>query len=162
MKIKEKSLANAIAQFEKMTLKEKEKVVDEIYEQQPNMLASILVQSRLGNSMEHIDELLKILIVLHMALKHSKIRIRMVSEDEQERELNRLVANMKFSEGLPDSLASKSVKKYIDGHSERYAFAFAYGVLSSSGIMFSKIENSKFLVLAGLNLVNCIASAKAA
>lgn len=161
MKIKEKALKNAISQFEKMTVKDKENVVDEIYAQQPNMLASILVQSQLGSSIEHIEVLLKILTVLHIALKDSKVQILLVTEDEQERELNRLAANIRFSEGLPNSILSKSIKSYVDKHSEKYAFAFAYDELASTGIMFSKTESSKFLVLSGLNLVNCIACAKA-
>lgn len=63
MKIKQKPLKKAINRASKMSLKDKETVVDEIYTQQPNLLASVLVQQQLGNALAHIDILLNILIV---------------------------------------------------------------------------------------------------
>lgn len=146
--------------YEKMTLTEQEVVIDRIYSTQPNLLASVLILQKLGNSMEHIGEILKILIVLHLALEFEKVEIVSVSEREQERELTRLVATIKFSEDLPNTLTSKSIQNYIENHKEKYALAFAYNVIATSGILALREENSKFLIMAGLNLVNCIANAK--
>lgn len=160
MRINQESLKMAIDAYEKITLKEQENVVDQIYLSQPNLLASVLVLQRFGNSMEHIGEILKILIVLHLALEFAKVKIVLVSELEQDREMNRLVATMKFSEGFSNALAAKSIQNYIENHKEKFAFAFAYNVINVSGILSLREENSKFLVMAGLNLVNCVASAK--
>lgn len=159
MRINQKSLKMAIEAYEKMNLKEQELVADRIYLSQPNLLASVLVLQRFGNSMEHIDEILKILIVLYLALEFEKVKIATVSEREQDRELTRLVATIKFSEDLSNTLTSNSIENYIENHKEKYAAEFAYDVMSASGILSLREENSKFLIMAGLNLVNCIASA---
>lgn len=160
MRVDQESLERAVDAYEKMTLKEQESVADRIYLSQPNLLASALVLQRFGNSMEHIGEILKILIVLQLALEFKGVKIASVSEQEQDRELNRLVATIKFSEDLSAQLQSKSIQNYIEHHKEKYALAFAYNTMSTAGIFALKEENSKFLVMAGLNLVNCIANAK--
>jgi hypothetical protein len=159
MRIDPKSLGLAIVAYEKMTLKERENVADRIYLSQPNLLASVLVLSRFGHSMEHIDEILKILMVLNLALEFAKVKIEQVTEFQQERELNLLIASVKLSEGLSEEPASKLTQNYVDNLKEKYALAFAYTVLNESGIVSLKDDNSKFLILAALNLVNCIANA---
>jgi hypothetical protein len=160
MKINETALAKAVVQFELMTIMDKLNILDEIGDQQPHMLCSILVQSQFGSTMENIEDVLKILIVLHMALKNSKIKIQEVSPSEIDREIDRFIANVNFTKGLPDSIEREAIKKYTTEHNEKYSFVFAYSVLAESGIMFSESNSSQLLVLAGLNLVNCIASAK--
>jgi hypothetical protein len=160
MKIHESALAQAISAYEKMTIKEYEAAADRIYASQPNMLASVLYMGQLGNSDEHVGYLLQILIVLHLALEISKVNIAVVSEVDQKRELQKLIASINATEGLSESLTLNSVQRYIDQHQEKYAYAFAFHVLTESGILLLESENSKFLTLAALNLVNCIASAK--
>ncbi|MDZ7923633.1 MAG: hypothetical protein U5M23_06150 [Marinagarivorans sp.] len=134
MRIDFESLTKAIKAFEIMTLKEKGKVVDRIYLSQPNLLASILALKKFGCSIEHIDEVLRILIVIFLALEFSMVKIATVPELEQERELSRLIGIMKFSEGLTDSLTSKSIQNYIENHKEKIAFAYVINLLNESGI----------------------------
>jgi len=160
VKIDKKSLRKAINQFDGMNIEEKKLLVDEIFKEQPNLLASVLVQSRLGNSMSDIDVLLKILIVVHLALKKSKVNIETISEELQEMELNRLVASIKFTEDLNDSLTKQSVSQYVAGHKEKLALAFAFNELVKSGIATAQAETTKYLVLAGLNIINCVSAAK--
>lgn len=162
MKIDQKSLSSAIKEFDAMTNKQKESIADELFAQQPNLLASVIVQSRLGNQMHHVDVLLKILIVLHLALKIAKVKIEPISEEIQGIELNRLVTNIKFTEGLSPSLSSKKLKQYVDNHKEKYALAFVFNELVTSGIADSEVECTKYLMLAGLNIVSCISVAKIA
>lgn len=160
MRINQESLKMAIEAHKKMSLKDQEEVVDRIYLSQPNLLASVLALQKFGNTMEHIDQILKILIILQLALEFGKIKIALISEQAQERELSRLAASVKLSEKLSNTLASKSIQNHIENHKEKLALAFAYNIMSESGILSLSEENSKYLILAGLNLVNCIASAK--
>lgn len=162
MKIDQKSLSSAIKEFDAMTNKQKESIADELFAQQPNLLASVIVQSRLGNQMHHVDVLLKILIVLHLALKIAKVKIELISEEIQAIELNRLVTDIKFTEGLSPSLSSKKLEQYVDNHKEKYALAFVFNELVTSGIADSEVECTKYLMLAGLNIVSCISVAKIA
>ena len=52
-----------------MGVREKERVCDRIYAEQPNLLSSVLAQRSLGVSMPAIDVLLNILIVLYLTIE---------------------------------------------------------------------------------------------
>ena len=87
IKIKETALTKPISQSTQMDLLSAEKIVDEIYLEQPNLLSSVLVQNQLGNKIEHVDVLLRILIVCHLVLKYSGVKIDTITEELQQREL---------------------------------------------------------------------------
>ena len=70
-KVSKKNLADALRKVQFLNIKEKELICDEIYKEQPNLFGSVIVQQRLGNSLEDIDVLLEILIVLHLSLKEA-------------------------------------------------------------------------------------------
>ncbi len=92
-------LAHALKIVHAMDIKAKELICDELFVQQPNLLASVMVQNQMGNSMNDVDVLLNILIVLHLAMKEA-------------------------------------------------------------GFFKRKSETSKYLLMAGINLVSCITDAK--
>src|SRR5690606_40237747 len=62
-------LTAAVKKIEAMTLEEKAALIDEIHEQQPALLASCLVQPRLGVTLEKLEFLLHILMVCFQAMK---------------------------------------------------------------------------------------------
>lgn len=51
------------------------------------------------------------------------------------------------------------VAQQIAQHSEQHLLAFAYGHLRDSGVLAVKTEPEKYVMLAALNLVDCIAFA---
>ena len=67
-KIKKSALIQAIKRSTQMDLTESERVVNGIYIEQPNLLASVLVQNQMGNKIEVVEVLLNILIVTFLAL----------------------------------------------------------------------------------------------
>jgi len=81
-KIKEMALTKAIKKSEQMNPVEAEKVLDEIHFEQPILLSSVLVQHQMGNSMEQVEVLLNLLIIAHLALQYSGVKIRTVTEKE--------------------------------------------------------------------------------
>jgi hypothetical protein len=93
-------LAAAITTAASMGIRDKERVCDRIYAAQPNLLGSVLAQRSLGVSMPTIDILLNILIVLYLAIEESGQVLAIVSEADQERELQRFAAAVRFTEGL--------------------------------------------------------------
>ena len=145
-----------------MSLQEKETIVDEIFNKQPNLLASVLVQSQMGNSLEKIDILLNILIVAHIALKESGVKLKKITEELQETEMAKFVAVVNFSEGLSSASINSSINQYITSQREKYLLAYAFNEMNNSGICNLETENSKYLIMAGINIVNCISAAKLA
>ena len=158
--INEFYLIRAIKKFQKLNIKEKEIICDEIFIEQPNLLASVLVQQQLGNTIEEVDVLLSVLIVLHLALKESGKRIVKISEEEQEHQLRELLANIKFSEGMGRNLVDSSISQYVENHNEPFLLAYVIEVMKEAKFFEKERESSKFLIMAGLNLVNCIAKAQ--
>ena len=71
--------------------------------------------------------------------------------------MQRLTARQRFNEGLPAGLADLVVRQFCEEHSERYLLAFVYGHLVEDDLLRVRTYAEKFLLLAALNLVECIA-----
>ena len=132
-------------------------LADEIYAQQPNMLASFLVLPRMGVDMAQLEVALHILFVTFQAMKLSGHRWPLVTEDIQDGCLQRLTARARFNEGLPQELATKVVEQFHNEHAERYLLAFVYGWLDEHNLMAVRTEAEKYLMMGALNLVECVA-----
>lgn len=156
MTISPQHLNQAINKHSSLTMKEKEAIMDQIYKQQPNLLGSILVQQQMGNTLEQMDVLLNILIVCWLAVKESGKKLSLITEDDQDRNLNRYVAQVNFIDDLGSS-TNKALQQYIDDHSEEFLFAYVHKQVTDAGFHVLQEEHSKYLTMAAMNLVNCIA-----
>ena len=159
-KITDAALKAVIQQLAHMDLKSKESVCDDLFREQPNLLASVLVLSRMSESPQHVEVVLEILITAHLALNEAGVRIATISEDEQDRALQRLTASIKFTEGLAAGLVEQSIKQTVGFREEPWFQAYVFERLQSAAILESADEDSKYLILSALNLVGCIANAK--
>jgi hypothetical protein len=153
-KISNASLASAISQLEGMTLSDKEQLCDDIYQTQPNLLGSVLSSSRMGPAMTQIEVLLDILMVIHLALRVSAPRLKLITEADQDQALQRLVATVKFSEGLSRLLQEESIRQYEAFQTEPSLLAFVFDRLEETGILENSREDTKYLIL-----VACVAAA---
>ena len=140
-----------------MDQQRKVRLADEIFAQQPNLLASILALPRMGVGMVQLEVPLHILLVTFQAMKRSGHTWPIVSEDLQETCMQRLTARARFNEGLPGELADQVVQQFCDEHPERYLLAFVYGYLGDHDLLRVRTDAEKFLLLAALNLVECVA-----
>jgi hypothetical protein len=136
---------------------QKVRLADEIYAQQPNMLASILALPRMGVDMAQLEVALHILLVTFQAMKISGNQWPLVTEDIQDGCLQRLTARVRFNEGLPKDLATQVVEQFHNEHAERYLLAFVYGWLREHDLMGVRTDAEKSLMLGALNLVECVA-----
>jgi hypothetical protein len=152
-------LAAAIGAVAAMDIGQKEQVCDRIHAEQPNLLASVLVLPRLRVSMQTVDVLLNVLIVLTLAVDRSGQSLATVTEVDQERELQRLVAMMRFSEGLDASSMAQSIQQTTAYRHESFLLAYVVDTLQRAGLMVINDEAAKYPMLAAINLVNCIATA---
>lgn len=140
-----------------MNQAQKVRLADEIFAQQPNMLASILALPRMGVGMVELEVPLHILLVTFQAMKRSGHAWPIVSEDVQDSCMQRLTARARFTEGLPGGLADQVVQQFCDEHPERYLLAFVYGYLGDHDLLRVRTDAEKYLLLAALNLVECVA-----
>ena len=71
--------------------------------------------------------------------------------------MQRWTARARFNEGLPADLADQVVQQFCDEHPERYLLAFAYGYLGEHDLLRVRTDAEKYLMMAALNLVECVA-----
>ncbi len=102
-----------------MSHDQKVRLADEIYAQQPNMLAAFLALPGMGVDMEQVEIALHTLFVTFQAMKLSGHQWPLVTEDIQDGCLQRLTARARFNEGLPQELATKLVQEFHTEHAER-------------------------------------------
>jgi hypothetical protein len=93
-------LTQAAVAVTRMDHGQREQLADEIYLQQPNLLASVVVQHQMGASLPQTEDLLNILLVAYQAMKMSGHHWRVISEDDQDLCLQRLTGKARFIEGL--------------------------------------------------------------
>ncbi|EKY8363980.1 hypothetical protein RDV39_004784 [Salmonella enterica] len=150
-------LAKAITGVQKMDLKEKEQLADEIYRTQPDMLASVIVLDRFGVSIEKIDFALHILFVCFTAMKISGLVWPLVTESDQERHLQRMIAQVNLSGDSRDVLFRSLVQQYVEDHTEQVLLSFVSAETKKWLGNTLPEDNDKFVILCIYNLVNCIA-----
>jgi hypothetical protein len=158
--VTEAHLAAAIKAAAALSIKEKELICDTLHATQPNLLISVLAQASLGASMETVDVLLNILIVLYLAVEKSGQVLATVSEAEQEHQLQRFAAIVRFTEGLDKRSFAQSIQQTIACKREKILLAYVVDTIQRAGFIDRSNENAKYPKMAAINLVNCIATAK--
>jgi hypothetical protein len=151
------ALAQAITEVRVMDMQQKEQLADEIFRVQPHMLASVLVQKRMGVSLEKMDFLFNLLFICFQAMKESGLTWPLITEDEQDRQLGRFVGSVKFGDDLGVSLRDQVMRQYVENHPEKELLTY---VVAEAVIWLKRIvpeESDKYVMLAAANLVNCIA-----
>lgn len=150
-------VVEATLAVERMNAQEQVRLGEEIFAHQPNLLGSIVVLRHMGASDAQIGIAFHVLFVAWLAMKASGHLWPVISEDDQDLCLQRLTARLRFAEGLPPKLLQQAVKQHIREHTEPQLLAFAYGHLRESGVLGARNEAEKYVLLAALNLVECIA-----
>jgi hypothetical protein len=156
-RISPQDMARAVGAVRAMEFGEKEALADEVFRVQPHMLASVVAQKEFGVSLEKIDFLLDILLVCFQAMKESGLTWATVTEDEQERQMQRYSAIVESS-----SCRDELLHQYIGSHPEKWLVAYVSSELTSWLKRIVPEESDKYVMLAAWNLVNCIAFGKLA
>ena len=110
-----------------------------------------------------VEFLLNILFVCYQSMKESGLYWSVITEDEQERQMQRWIGAVQFSEHAMGSAADGAREQYASQHPEQPLLAF---VLSETNQWLGEIadrnaesESDRFVMMASMNLVNCIAGA---
>ncbi|MDP1691730.1 MAG: hypothetical protein Q8L49_07235 [Burkholderiaceae bacterium] len=139
-----------------MSFAAKQVLADVIHAEQPCLLYSVLVLQRYGATLPQIEVVLDLLFVSFTALKASGRKWPMITEDLQETCLKRVTGRVRFAEGLAPAQLEAAVQQVIIDHPEPALLALAFGRLREAGLLGIADEAQKHLVLAALNLVECV------
>lgn len=82
-----------------------------------------------------------------------------IYEALQERCLARITCKMRFLEGLPSGQVDEAVMASMADHPEIWLLAFVIDDLKTWELISIRTDTEKFVVLAALNIVECIAKA---
>lgn len=159
-------VAEALRKVQSMDLPQKVTLIDEIHLKQPNLLASCVVQARLGADEHSVELLLNLLLVCYLAMNESGYEWPLITEDDQQQQLARMVGAVQFSEDLKDPGAAAAARaQYVTSHPEQPLLALVVSQCTEwlRDLAHSKTEkeSDKFVMMAAINLVNCIAHAAA-
>jgi len=155
--ISSRNLVDAVLRVEKMSFEERERLADEVHARQPNLFYSVLVLQRYGATLGRIEVVLNLLFVFHEAMKISGSSWPVISEEVQERCLKRISGRARFIEGLSPQLQAQATADAVSDHREQQLLAYVFGKFKESDLLGIKTEAEKMLMLAALNLVECIA-----
>jgi hypothetical protein len=162
-RITTENVAAAIGKVSSLNLPQKEELAEEIHRHQPHLLASCIVQPKLGAHINDVEFLLNILLVCYQAMKESGLRWPMITEDEQERQMQRWIGAVDCTEhALSNSASLRARQQYADQHPEQPLLAFVLNETDQwlrGNSRRHEAESDKFVIMASMNLVNCIASA---
>ena len=163
-RISTRHIAAALRKVRAMDVTQQIALADEIKITQPNLLASCLVQAQLGADQNTVGFLLNILLVCYQAMHESGLHWPLIAENEQERQLACTVGSVNFSEDLRDPTAADAARShYVAAHPEQPLLAFVIGEcggwLRELARTKAEKESDKYVLMAAVNLVNCIAYA---
>ncbi len=152
-----RTLDTAVARVQAMNRQQKEQLVDEVFRQQPAMLNSFLVQRQLGVSIEKMEFLLEILLTCFQAMKESGLPWPTITEDDQDQQLQDYLASAGLDEKGHAFPPGPVTKQYLLAHPEKALLEFVCARITQWRACIVSEETDKYIMLAAINLVNCIA-----
>jgi hypothetical protein len=157
-RISRSALLRAIKAVQEMTAEQKLGLADEIFSSQPNMLAAVLVLRSLGVPAAKQEFALEILFLCFQAMKESGLTWPLITEDEQENQMQRHTTLLRSYASLDGkSERNSSTQQYIDAHPERDLLAWVMTQNREWLLKSDPEESDKYVLQAVVNLVSCIA-----
>jgi hypothetical protein len=155
--ISTRNLVDAVLRVERMSVQERERLAHEVHDQQPQLFFSVLVLPRYGATLAQTEVVLNLLFVFFEAMKRSGEVWPVITEEVQERCLTRITGRVRFIEGLTPELQTQATMDAVGDHPEQLLLAYVFGKFQENDLLGVKTEAEKMLMLAALNLVECIA-----
>ena len=155
--ISSQTLVDAVLCVERMAFQGRERLAEKVHAQQPNLFFSVLALQRHGATLAPVEVVLNLLLVFHESMQISGRSWPVISEDVQERCLTRISGRVRFIGGLTPQQQTQATSDAVGDHSEKQLLAYAFGKFKENGLLDIKTEAGKMLMLAALNLVECVA-----
>ena len=74
--------------------------------------------------------------------------------------MQHFTAAVRFADGLDEQRFAQSIQQTTAYKKERFLFAYVIDTMQRAGFVHNPAESAKYPMMAGINLVNCIATAK--
>ena len=155
-KISVEHVGRAVLKLSNMELAQKENLADLIVREQQALFTSFLVLKRFGVSYEKMEFVLNMLFVCFLAMKESGLVWRTITDDDVEACMNRYVECVKFGVDIDPALNHDLVLQFVHGHPEQALLAYVQVETANWLKRVTPEESDKHVMLAAVNLVNCI------
>ena len=156
-RIAREAVVRAVVKVQGMGFAEKQRLADELFHAQSHVLASVLVQGRLGVSAQKMDFLLGLVLVAFQAMRESGLTWPLITDDDQDRRMAHLADAIRFREELPEERRTDAIRTYIALNPEKELLAHVYTETTRWLQHVVPEEADKHVMLAALNFVDCIA-----
>lgn len=151
-KVRPELISTAILLVQRMSMADKERLAQEIFRVQPNLMAMVVVQTRFGANEEEMEGLTNILLTCFTAAKLSALPLHQVTDSEQAECLARVNTYLQSLEG---SSADAEASDYITQHREPAMLAFVMKEIDLHGFKQASDATYGKLVLTAMGLVEC-------
>lgn len=121
------------------------------------MLGSVLVLQRMGVAPAKVEVALGLLLDCFQSMKQSGLRWRIITEADLDKQLGRYVASVRFGEDLAPAQRHRAMMQYLEGHPEKPLLTYVTDELNRWLANIIPEETDKHVMLACMNVVNCIA-----
>ena len=121
------------------------------------MRLAVLVLQQMGVSLEKLDFALNLLFICFQSMKETGSMWPLITDAEQDKQMARYVAAVRFDEDLPPAQSQRAMQQYLNAHPERPLLAYVMTELATWLANIVPDESDKYVMLSCVNLVNCIA-----
>jgi hypothetical protein len=146
----------AVAKLESMDLPHKELLADELSREKPALFASFLAQCKFGVSYEKMEFLLNILFVCYLSMKETGLNWSAIAADEVDACMERYIESVKFGMDVDPELRHDLVLQFVAEHPEQALLAYVQVETANWLRRVSPEDSDKYVMLAAVNMVNCI------
>jgi len=150
-------LVRAISAVEAMDRQQQEDLAEDIFKQQPNLFSSILALNKLGVDAQRMGFSVRMLLVCFQAMRETGTKWPTISQQDLTLQLTRWLSSVQRGDDLGPALSSYSTQVYVDAHPEQELLAYVTTSLVEMLRDSIPQESDRFVMMAVLNLVNCIA-----
>lgn len=113
-RVSQKAVVSAVKSVSAMDLRQKESLADELFRAQPTMFGSVLVLQQMGVSPEKMEFALNLLFICFQAMKETGLAWPLITEAEQDKQMARYVAAVRFGEDLPPAQSQRAMMQYLN------------------------------------------------
>jgi hypothetical protein len=156
-RISRSALLRAIKAVQEMTAEQKLRLADEIFSSQPNMLAAVLVLRSLGVPAAKQDFALEMLFLCFQAMKESGLTWPLITEGEQENQMQRHTTLLRFYASLEGNLNRMVPRSSISMLIRKDLLGWVMTQSREWLLKSDPEESDKYVLQAVVNLVSCIA-----
>jgi hypothetical protein len=157
MLIQPENINTAERRLRQLSLTEKERLIEQIFQAQPHLLASVLVLKQFNVSPEKMEFAIHVLLLVYLSMLESGGKWPQISERVQDINLNRMTAEIKTAESAGPNAFDEAIITFAKDHPELPLYITVTEHTRGWLAAISAEESDKYVLLCVLNIIECIA-----